>query len=346
MPSIKPADLDRHLERSLAPVYVVHGDEPLLVLESADAIRAAARRAGCEERETFVVEAGFRWDALVANSANLGLFGGRRLIDLRIPTGKPGVEGARALESMAGSPSPDDVLLVTLPRLDKATQGSGWFQALARAGAEIVVWPVEREEMPRWIAQRLARQQQKASPDTLAFLADHGEGNLLAAKQEIEKLALLMPPGELDHDAVVAAVADVARYDVQGLSEAWLSGDAARALRILSVLRDEGEAPTLAVWQLAEDVHALAAIQAYTTKGTPAKDAVRQARVWGRRAIAMERAAQRIARDLPGRLVPALARLDALSKGIGRLDPWDELAAAALLLAGKPIRTPATISLV
>ncbi|MFO1281970.1 MAG: DNA polymerase III subunit delta [Burkholderiales bacterium] len=345
MPQVRPADLERHLERSLAPVYVVHGDEPLLTLESGDAIRAAARKAGCEEREVFVVETGFRWDALVASSANLGLFGGRRMIDLRVPGGKPGVDGARALEALAGSPSPDDVLLVTLPRLDKATQGSAWFQALAGAGVEVAVRPVEREELPRWIAARLSRQQQKASADTLAFLADHGEGNLLAAKQEIEKLALLFGPGELDHDAVVAAVADVARYDVQGLSEAWLAGDVARAIRILAVLRDEGEAPTLAVWQLAEDVHALALVQALVANGAPVRDAVRQARVWGRRAIALERAAQRVARDVPGGLAPSLARLDALSKGLGRLDPWDELAAAALVLAGKPIRTPAIAAL-
>jgi len=327
-----------HLERTLAPLYVIHGDEPLLALEAGDAIRAAARRAGCEEREVFVVEPQFRWDAFLANNANLGLFGSRRLVDLRIPTGKPGVEGAKALEAYAANPNPDNVTLVTLPKLEKAAQSSAWFAALAQAGVEVAVRPVAREELPRWLSQRLARQGQKASPDTLAFLAEASEGNLLAAKQEIEKLALLLPAGQLDHDAVVDAVADVARYDVAALSEAWLGGDARRALRILDVLRGEGESPVLPVWQLSEDVHALALVQGLVAQGVPAGNAVRQARVWGRRAMAMERAAQRIPKDLAPSLVAELARLDALSKGLGSQDPWDELGAVALVLAGRPAR--------
>ena len=340
MTQVRLDALAAHLERKLAPLYVVHGDEPLLALEAGDAIRAAARRAGCEEREVFVVEPPFRWDAFLANNANLGLFGTRRLVDLRIPTGKPGVEGARALEAYAANPNPDNVTLVTLPKLDRATQASAWFAALAGAGVEVPVWPVEREELPRWIAARLAKQGQKASADTLAFLAEASEGNLLAARQELEKLALLLPGGALDHDAVVDAVADVARYDIGALSEAWLAGEGARALRILAVLRDEGETPVLAVWQLSEDVHALAIVQGLVAQGVPAGNAVRQARVWGRRAAAMERAASRIPRDVAPSLVPTLAKLDALSKGLGKADPWDELGAAALVLAGTPARPP------
>lgn len=348
MAELRPEALGAQLARALAPVYVVHGDEPLLALEAGDAIRAAARARGHDEREVFVVEPGFRWDALAAGRANLGLFGARKLTDLRIPSGKPGVEGARVLEALAKSPSDDDILLVTLPRLDRAAQQSAWFTALASAGASVAVRPVEREALPRWIAERLARASQRASRDTLAFLADACEGNLLAAKQEVEKLALLLPSGELEHDAVVAAVADVARFDVQALSEAWLAGDAARALRILAVLRLEGDSPVLPVWQLAEDVHAIAMVQGLMANARmSAETAVRQARVWGRRAAAMERAATRVPRDLAGRIAPALARLDAASKGMTRFDfdPWDELEAAALLLAGKPIRTPATVDL-
>ena len=342
MTQVKLDALAAHLERRLAPLYVIHGDEPLLALEAGDAVRAAARRAGCEEREVFVVEPQFRWDAFLANNANLGLFGSRRLVDLRIPTGKPGVEGAKALEAYAANPNPDNVTVVTLPKLDKAAQSSAWFSALADAGVEVPVWPVSREELPRWISQRLARQGQKASPDTLAFLAEASEGNLLAARQEIEKLALLLPAGALDHEAVVDAVADVARYDVGALSEAWLAGDAPRALRILDVLRAEGESPVLPVWQLSEDVHALALVQGLVAQGVAAGNAVRQARVWGRRATAMERAAQRIPKSVAPSLVPELARLDALSKGLGREDPWDELGAVALVLAGKPARSLAS----
>lgn len=335
---VRAEALGSHLAKTLAPLYVVHGDEPLIALEACDAIRAAARRAGCEERETFVVEPGFRWDALLANHANLGLFGSRRLIDLRIPGGKPGVEGAKALERYAASLGPDDVTLVSLPKLDKATQGSAWFTALAGAGVEVPVWPLGRDELPRWIGARLAKQGQRASPDTLAFLAEASEGNLLAARQEIEKLALLFPAGALDHEAVVAAVADVARYDTGALSEAWLGGEAARALRILAVLRDEGTSPVLPVWQLSEDVHALAIVQGLVAQGTPAGVAVRQLRVWGGRAKALERAASAIPRDVAPSLLPQVARLDALTKGLGHDDPWDELGAAALALCGKPVR--------
>ena len=197
-------ELADHLRRGVAALYVVHGDEPLLALEAGDAIRAAARAAGGDERDVLVVEPGFKWDAFLGANANAGLFGDRKLVDLRIPSGKPGVEGGKALEAYAANPNPDNVTLVTLPRLDRATQSSAWFTALADAGVTIAVYPLEREALPGWIAARLARQQQRASRETLAFLADDCEGNLLAARQEIEKLALLLPEGELDHEAVEA----------------------------------------------------------------------------------------------------------------------------------------------
>ena len=190
--------------------------------------------AGVDEREVLVVEPGFKWDAFIGANANASLFGDRKLVDLRIPSGKPGVEGGKALEAYAANPNPDNVTLITLPRVDKATQASAWFAALAEAGVTIAVQPLEREALPRWIAARLARQKQKASPETLAFLADRCEGNLLAARQEIEKLGLVLPEGPLAHDAVEAAVADVARYDVFAASEAWLQRRrGARAARAL-----------------------------------------------------------------------------------------------------------------
>jgi len=333
---VRHDDLTEHLARGVKPLYVVHGDEPLLALEAGDAIRAAARAAGAAEREVLVVEPGFKWDAFLAANANASLFGDRRFVDLRIPSGKPGVEGGKALEAYAAQPNPDNVTLVTLPRLDRATQASAWFAALAAAGVTVAVYPVERDALPGWIADRLARQRQRASRETLAFLADNCEGNLLAARQEIEKLALLLPEGELDHATVEAAVADVARYDVFELSEAWLAGDAARAVRVLRALAAEGEAATLAVWQLSEDIHALAAVTTMMRNGTPAAAAVRTARVWGRRQSAMARAVQRVPPSLIAPLLVATASLDALAKGIGRGNVWDELESAALTLAGKP----------
>jgi len=333
---LRPAQLASHLAKRLAPLYVVHGDEPLLAIEAGDQIRAAARAAGYDERELLVVEAGFKWDAFSGANRNLGLFGSRKLIDLRIPGGKPGAEGARVLEDCAANPNTDTVTLITLPRLDRTAQSSAWFTALERTGVTVAVYPLERDQLPGWIAARLARQKQRVSADTLQFLADTTEGNLLAAQQEIEKLGLLLPEGELDAAAVEQAVADVARFDVFQLSEAWLAGDAERCCRILAALEGEGEGVPLLVWQLGEDLHALAAVLAAAADGTPVAVAVKAARVWGKRQAAMERAARRVAPSMLPALLSRLASLDALAKGLGRGSVWDELRELALALAGRP----------
>jgi DNA polymerase-3 subunit delta len=333
---LRAHELDAHLARTLAPLYVVHGDEPLAAIEAADAIRAAARRAGCEERELFIVEQHFRWDAFVAANASLGLFASRKLIDVRIASGKPGVEGAAALERHARHLPADNVTLISLPRLDRATQSSAWFAALLENGVTIAVAPVDRAALPRWIAERLSRNSQRASGDTLAFLADRCEGNLLAARQEIEKLALVLPPGSLPHDDVERAVANVARYDIQELSEAWLRGDAARTLRIVDGLRSEGEPITLVAWQLGEDLHALAAVHEAVGRGQSVANAMRNVRVWGKRQPALERAARRIdAASVLPRLA-SLAKLDAQAKGLGHGDPWDAVVAIALSMCEQP----------
>jgi DNA polymerase-3 subunit delta len=337
---IRLEQLAANLKGGVRPLYVVHGDEPLLALEAADAIRAAARAAGAVDREVLVVEPGFKWDAFLGANANASLFGDRKCVDLRIPSGKPGAEGSKALVAYATNPNPDNITLVSLPRVDRATQSSDWFSALSENGVTIAVYPVERDALPQWIAARLARQKQRASRETLAFLADACEGNLLAARQEIEKLALLLPEGDLDHAAVEAAVADVARFDVFELSEAWLAGDASRAVRILRSLQAEGDAPTLPIWQLSEDVHAIATVAAMVRSGTPASAAVRNARVWGKRQSALERAVSRVAPSTIASLLIALARLDALAKGIGTGNAWDELETAALTLAGAQLQRP------
>ena len=334
---LRPQNLAAHLARELASLYVVHGDEPLAATEAADAIRAAARGAGCEEREIFVVDPHFRWDGFVAANANLGLFASRKLLDVRIASGKPGTEGAAVLERHARHLPPDNVTLITLPRLDRNAQSSAWFAALSENGVTIAVAPAERAALPAWIAERLARNDQHATRDTLAFLADRCEGNLLAARQEIDKLALLLPPGELPQEDVERAVTDVARFDVHELSEAWLAGDAARTLRIVDALRGEGEPITLVAWQLGEDLHALAAVHDAIARGQALASAIRNVRVWGRRQAALERAARRVdgAQVLP--LLRSLADVDALAKGIGTGDPWDAAAAIALRLCGRPV---------
>lgn len=326
---VRPAQLAAQLAKGLAALYVVHGDEPLLAIEAGDQVRAAARAAGFTEREVLVAEPGFRWDAFEAANRNLPLFGTRKLVDLRLPSGKPGVDGARVLEACARTPHADTVTLITLPRLDRAAQSSAWFSALEHAGVSVAVYPLEREELPRWLAARLARQNQRVTAQTLQFLVDTTEGNLLAARQEVEKLGLLLPEGELEPDAVLEAISDVARFDVFQLSAAWLSGEAARAVRILAALDAQGEAVQLVVWQLAEDLHALSALTA------PRPGAARPA--WGKRQLALERAAQRIEPARLGSLLQRVARVDALAKGIGLGSAWDELTDIALDLAGRPL---------
>jgi DNA polymerase-3 subunit delta len=256
-----------HLERELRPVYTVWGDEPLLAQEAADAIRTAARAAGCSERQVHTVQgAHFDWSGLLGASQALSLFADRQLIEIRIPSGKPGKDGSEALqrycELAAESGGRDVVTLVQLPRLDRSQQSSAWFSALDRAGVTVRVDPVERQALPRWIAERLAAQGQHVAAGAdgqraLAFFADRVEGNLLAAHQEIQKLALLYPPGEIAFEQIETAVLTVARYDVFRLGEAVLAGQTARALRMLDGLRSAGEAAVLVQWTLAEDIRGL-----------------------------------------------------------------------------------------
>jgi DNA polymerase-3 subunit delta len=325
--------LDAHLRGKLAPLYVLHGDEQLLQIEAGDAIRVAGRRAGCDEREVFVVEPGFNWAEFAGANQNLSLFGSRKFIDLRIPTGKPGVEGARALAEYAGTPNADNVTLISLPKLDRAGLQSDWFAALEARGVTIATPPIGLDELPAWVRARLARQGLRANADAIQRIVERTEGNLLAAQQEIDKLALLFPDTELDVERVEAAVADVARFEVAQLSEAWLVGDAARACRVLDGLQAEGASVQFVLWQLSEDLHALWRVAEALAQGTPLAAALRDARVWGPRQKAIERAARRVDRARLERLLARAVRLDAISKGIGRGDVWDEIRTWALELA-------------
>jgi len=329
---IRPEQLEAQLGKSLSPLYTVHGDEPLLALEAADAIRAAARRAGCEERLVLQVERGFDWSALIHAGASQSLFGGSRLIELRMPTGKPGTEGAAAIERYCERLSQGDVTLVTLPRLDRTSQASGWFTALREGGVVVEIWPLDRARLPQWIASRLARNRQRVPPDTLEFLANRVEGNLLAAHQEVQKLALLAPPGELSQAQVEAAVANVARYDAHDAAGALVSGDLARYLRVLEGLRGEGEAAPLVLWSIAEDLRALAAIQAGREAGRSIDSLMREQRVWGARQAALQSALGRFRKPAIDAATAHAARIDRVIKGVASGDAWEELARLGLEL--------------
>lgn len=318
-------DLSHHLARGLAPLYVIHGEALLLAIEAADAIRAAARTAGYAEREVLIAEPSFKWAELRNSAQNLSLFSTRKLVDLRIPSGKPGVEGAQALQDYCQKLNADTVTLVSLPRLDKTALGSKWFTALSAQGVIIAAEEIALNALPAWIASRLKRQNQSADADTLEFLAERVEGNLLAAYQEIQKLALLFPAGPLSFEQVKDSVMDVARYDVFKLSEAMLAGDVARYAHILDGLRAEGTAAVLILWALVEDIRTLSKVLRAMHYSGNLSSALRDARVWGTRQKFVERAVRRFSPAIAERALRQAAHVDKVVKGLRRGNVWDEL---------------------
>lgn len=289
---LRPEQLAAHLGKPLAPLYVLHGDDPLLTVEAGDALRATARKQAYEDHTVLVVTPSFKWEELFHAAGNMSLFGGRTLVDLRIPTGKPGRDGGEALQRYAKALPADTLTLITLPEMDWRAKKAAWFATLVEAGVGIECNAPPLAQLPQWIARRLATQQQAAPAEALEFIALHVEGNLLAAHQEIQKLGLLYPQGALTLQQVSAAVLNVARYDIDDLKNALQSRDAARCARTLEGLRAEDAAPPLVLWVLANEA--------------------RQR---------MHRAA----------LLHA-ARIDRIIKGLSRGDLWDECLQLALRL--------------
>jgi DNA polymerase-3 subunit delta len=337
--------LATQLGRGLKPVYTLHGDEPLLAQEAADAIRAAARAAGYTERRVFTVSgAHFDWSAVLGAAQAQSLFADRQLIEIRIPSGKPGKDGSEALqrycELVRQDPDLPVLTLVQLPRLDWQQQKGAWFAALDAAGASLKLETLERPQLPAWLAQRLARQGQRVKPGeegerTLAFFADRVEGNLLAAHQEIQKLGLLHPPGELRYEQVEAAVLNVARFETSKLGEALWAGQAARALRVLDGLRHEGEAAVMVHWMLADDIRGLARARSALDDGKPLPLALKEARAWGPKEKLFERVLPKLGAAQLASLLAAAQVCDGLCKGLRQPDwpaePWDALRRLLLL---------------
>ena len=336
------AQLSSHLAKRVAPLYAIHGDEPLLAQEAADAIRAAARTQGYTERSAYTVAgAHFDWGAVLAAGGSLSLFADKQIVEIRIPSGKPGKDGAEALQRYCQALGDDVVTLVQLPKLDRTQQGSAWFGALESAGVTVRVDPIDRKALPQWIAQRLAAQGQRvaggeAGQRSLAFFADRIEGNLLAAHQEIQKLGLLYPAGELGFEQIEAAVLNVARYDVFKLGEAVLAGQTARALRMLEGLQAEGEAAVLVHWTLTEDIRGFKRVKDAVSAGKPLPMALREARVWGAKERLFERVVPLLSDDTVAHLLDAAQVCDGLVKGLKHPDwpndPWDGLKRLVLML--------------
>lgn len=342
---VAAAQLDTHLRRGLSRLYTVHGDEPLLVQEAADAIRAAARAQGHTERKVHTVTgAYFDWSAVRVDAGAMSLFGDRQLLELRLPGGKPGKDGAAALQTLAEGveAQPDTVLLVLLPRLDGTALKSAWLAALERAGVVVRVDPVERAALPGWIAQRLQRHGQhvaagEAGQQTLQFFADRVEGNLLAAHQEVEKLALLHPAGELSLEQVQQAVLNVARYTPFKLAEAVLAGQLERLPRLLEGLEAEGEAAVLVHWALAEDIRLMHRLRQALDAGRPMPLALREARVWGPKEQRLERLLPRLNTPQTARWLMDAHLADGVVKGLRTPgwppNPWQALTQLASQVA-------------
>jgi DNA polymerase-3 subunit delta len=328
------------LKGSLAPVWLVGGDQPLLVDEAVAQIRAAAQARGYDERQSAQSEPGFDWRAWAGGFDSLSLFASRRLVELRLPTGKPGVEGGKVLEAWAVRPPADTLLLITAPRLDKAALAVKWVKAVEGEGVLVQTWPPTLERLPEWIGQRLGRHGLKADRDTLAWLTARVEGNLLAAHQEIEKLALLLPPGPLDMATARACVADVARYDVGDLSEAFLKGDASRFCRILDGLKAEGEGLPLVLAVFGAEVRTLYRLAAGLARGERLPGLMAAMKIWESRQGLLERALKRADLARLARAMESLARLDRAAKGLLREDAWDALKQLGLALMGQG-RAPA-----
>ncbi len=323
--------LSSHLSNNLAPCYLVTGDEHLLVDEALDAIRAAARDQGFTSREVHVAAAtGFDWQKLGAAGANLSLFAERRIVEVRLPTGKPGRTGSQAIADFVEQLSPDLMLIVVTPKLDRNNANAKWVKALAAAGAHLTIWPVGVRELPGWIGDRMRSAGLKPSREAVAMIADRVEGNLLAASQEIEKLRLLLGEGEVSDADVSRAVANSSRFDVYKLADAALAGDARRAVRILAGLREEGVEPVLVMWSLTKELRALARVSDIVRVDRDLAGAMRKAGVWNTRQPLVRSCIARHGRDDFYQLLKAAGRADAASKGQGPGDAW-QMAADILL---------------
>jgi DNA polymerase-3 subunit delta len=325
---ISTRQLEANLARGIAPLYAVHGGEALLALEAADRIRDAARKSGCTEREIFFAEPGFDWSKLAAGAANLSLFASRRLVELRIPTGKPGTEGARAIEAWCAKLGDDGVNLIVLPELDWQQLKTKWFEAVEGAGVVVEAKPVTRDELPDWLAERLARQGQRASVETLEWLAERVEGNLLAARQEVEKLALLLPAGEITLAAIRESVTDVSRFERDTLIDAIHEDDASRVARAVASLKAEGEPLPLLLWTLTEELRTLMALEA----GQRPRRYLTPARSERLARTARKHSAASFDRELL-----RAHRIDRMIKGVETGDPWESVIELALGIAGRVV---------
>ena len=319
---LRANQLSSHLLKSLAPCYLVTGDEHLLVDEALDAIRATARERGFTTRELHVATAGFDWNALTAAAGNLSLFAEQRIVELRLPTGKPGKAGSQAIVNLVEQAGPDLLFVVTGPKLDRGAAASKWAKTIDQQGVSLPIWPIDLRELPGWIANRMRNVGLQPDRDAVKLIADRVEGNLLAADQEIQKLRLLLGEGKVTAENVSAAVANSSRYDVYKLTDAALAGDARRSVRILSGLRAEGVEPVIVMWALTRELRTLATLDDAVRQGAELGGAMQKSGVWRNRQNLVRSCVSRHTHGHFHRLLKASGRADAAAKGQRAGDPW------------------------
>lgn len=335
MPSLHWRDLPDHLSTALKPLYVIFGDELFLAVTAKDSIREAAKQKGFHEREVLQVEGHFDWSRLREAAGNVSLFSSLKILEINLPSGKPGTEGAKSLESFAQTLPEDTVTIISLPKLDKTQQQSKWFKALSLSGQLIEVKTLSRLELTDWIKKQLLKQEQQIEEEALLLFVDQVEGNMLAARQEIEKLGLLFPTGKLTFENIQEVVANVSRFDPFDLSVAWMKGDGDRVYRIIANLENSGDSPVLLLWVLAEDIRALLRFYAGQKSGRLPGELFRELRIWGPKQALVQPCIQRLGMH---RLLDALqvcALVDQQIKGAASGEPWRTLAALSVGLCGK-----------
>ena len=333
----KPEQLSAALKKGLMPVYFISGDEPLQLGEMADAVRKAARTAGFENREIISVETGFEWNQLAFSADSLSIFADKKIIDLRLPTGTPGTDGAKALTAYCQRLPEDTLLLITAGKVASGALKSRWLEALDKAGAVIQVWPLEGQDLIRWLQQRMQQRGLSAETDGLRLLASRIEGNLLAAAQEIEKLYVLYGTGSRSQKQIFDVVADSSRYDVFKLMDSVLSAGVNRIIKILSGLRAEGIAAPVVLWALTREARSLIKIKLALVGGQPRDLVFKNNQIWDKRKQLVSNALHRLSdSDLTGILVLS-AQADRQIKGQQPGDAWETLRAICLMFASTQV---------
>jgi len=334
---VYPEKLSTHFSKPNAPLYIVSGDEPLLVQESCDLIRNELKKKGFSERELFHVDASFDWEEVLFSANSMSLFAEQKLLELRLPKGKPSDVGIQALTSFIEEASPDNCMLLVLPKLDKKTQNAAWFKKLEGAGVFVQIWPIDLKSLPAWVGGRFRQLGLSASPEAIAALIDRVEGNLLAASQEIERLRLISNDDVVSVELVVDGVSDSARYDVFGLIDAALSQDTKRTLKVVQGLRAENTEMLYVTNMLSRELRTMISMSLAVREGQRIDAVLQSYRVWTKRKSIVGSCLQHRSVDALQRCLQWVGKIDQQVKGIQTGDPWDEMERLVLFLSGKRI---------